>query len=80
VTIGLSNRGEGKIGAPIIGDNVFIGPGAKLFGNITIGNNVAIGANTVITKDIPDNSVVVGSQSKIISSKGSSGYVNHTIS
>ena len=58
VTIGVSGQGE-KRGCPAIGDNVYIAPGAKLFGKITIGNNVKIGANAVIHKDIPDNAVVV---------------------
>lgn len=46
-------------GAAIIGDNVFIGAGTKIIGPVKIGNNVTIGQNCVITKDIPDNSVVV---------------------
>jgi serine O-acetyltransferase len=58
VTIGVSGQGE-KRGVPIIGDNVYIAPGAKIFGKIHIGNNVKIGANAVVYKDIPDNSVVV---------------------
>jgi serine O-acetyltransferase len=58
VTIGVSGEGE-KRGCPVIGDDVYIGPGAKIFGKITIGNNVKIGANAVIHKDIPDNAVVV---------------------
>jgi serine O-acetyltransferase len=58
VTIGVSGQGEKK-GCPIIGDNVYLGPGAKLFGKITVGNNVKIGANAFIHKDIPDNSIVV---------------------
>jgi serine O-acetyltransferase len=57
VTIGISGEGN-KRGVPTIGDNVYIGPGAKLFGRITIGNNVKIGANVVVHKDIPDNSIV----------------------
>ncbi|MCE5230918.1 serine acetyltransferase [bacterium] len=70
VTIGVSGRGE-KRGTPVIGDNVYIGPGAKIFGKITIGNNVKIGANAVIHKDIPDNAVVVLDPGfKIISFKG----------
>ena len=77
VTIGQSNRGDNK-GCPRIGDNVFIAPGAKIFGGIKIGNNVAIGANSVVTKDIPDNAVVVGIPGKIISMKGSYGYVENT--
>ena len=45
---------------PVIGDNVFIGTGAVVIGNIHVGNNVIIGANSVITRDIPDNCVAVG--------------------
>ena len=75
VTIGQSNRGKNK-GYPTIGNNVYIGPGAKIIGSINIGNNVAIGANCVVTKDIPDNAVVVGIPAKIISYEGSIGYIN----
>jgi len=58
-------------GTPKIGNNVYIGPGAKIFGNITIGNNVAIGANAVVNNDIPDNVTVGGIPAKIISQKSS---------
>lgn len=51
---------------PTIMDNVMIGAGAKVLGNITIGNNVKIGANAVVTKDIPDNNVVVGIPGKCL--------------
>lgn len=77
VTLGKANRGKNK-GCPTLGDNVYIGPGAKIVGAVIIGNNVAIGANCVVTKDIPDNSVVVGIPAKIISHSGSKDYVNHT--
>ena len=70
VTIGISGQGERR-GCPVIGDNVYLAPGAKVFGKITIGNNVKIGANAVIHKDIPDNAVVVLDPGfKIISFKG----------
>lgn len=58
ITIGVSGAGD-KRGAPIIGDNVYIAPGARLFGRIRIGNNVKIGANAVIHKDLPDNAIAV---------------------
>lgn len=58
-------------GAPVIGDNVYIGPGAKIFNGITIGNNVAIGANAVVNKSIPDNVTVGGIPAKILSEKSS---------
>jgi serine O-acetyltransferase len=77
VTIGQSNRGKNK-GFPILGDNIYIGPGAKIIGAVSIGNNVAIGANCVVTKNVPDNSVVVGVPGKVISQKGSAEYITKT--
>lgn len=57
VNIG-ANKNEKDV--PTIGDNVYIGPGAKIFGKISIGNNVKIGANAVVLKDAPDNAILVG--------------------
>ena len=57
VTIGLGGRGPRR-GAPTIGDNVYIAPGAKVSGRIKIGSNVKIGANAVVEKDVPDNALV----------------------
>lgn len=74
VSIGQAGRG-GEQNVPIIGDRVFIGPGAKLFGGIKIGNDVAIGANAVVTKDLPDMAVAVGVPAKIINYKGSMDFV-----
>ncbi len=69
-TIGISGTGD-RQGVPTIGDDVFIAPGARLFGKINVGNNVKIGANAVIYRDIPDNAVVVLDPGfKIISYKG----------
>jgi serine O-acetyltransferase len=58
VTIGISGQGDRR-GCPTIGNNVYIAPGAKIFGKIRIGDNVKIGANAVVHKDVPDNAVVV---------------------
>ena len=58
VVVGL-RRVEDKY-APIIGNNVDIGSGAKLLGQIRIGDNVLIGANAVVLCDVPDNSIAVG--------------------
>lgn len=74
VTIGIGGRGE-KSGCPKIGDRIFIGAGAKIIGKIIIGNDVAIGANAVVTKDLPDSSVAVGIPAKIISNKGSKDFI-----
>lgn len=75
VTIGTSNRGE-RAGNPVIGNNVYIGPGAKVIGAIKVGDDVAIGANCVVTRDVPDHAVVAGVPGRVISTKGSAGYVN----
>lgn len=57
VTIGAV---AGKAGAPKIGNKVYIGAGAKLLGPIKIEDNVKVGENAVVTKDIPSNVTVVG--------------------
>jgi serine O-acetyltransferase len=51
---------------PTIEDNCIIYTGAKILGGITIGKNSIIGANTVVIKDVPENSVVVGVPGTII--------------
>jgi serine O-acetyltransferase len=63
VTIGL--RRTGVRGAPVIGDRVDIGAGAKILGRIRIGNDVAIGANAVVLEDVPDDSIAVGIPARI---------------
>ena len=74
VTIGATYRG-GKSEVATIGDGVYIGPGAKIVGAVCIGNNVAIGANAVVTHDVPDNAVVAGVPARIISMNGAGEYV-----
>lgn len=78
VTIGQLQRGARK-GTPVIGDNVYIGPDAKVLGAVKIGSNVVIGANAVVAKDVPDNAVVAGVPAQIISMKGSDGYIRNPI-
>src|SRR5574344_831072 len=57
ITIGHKNIGELS---PVIGHNVFIGSGARIIGNIHIGNNVTIAPNAVVVKDVADNTTVGG--------------------
>ena len=67
VTIGVNEHDRYKEKrAATIGKNVYIGAGAKIIGNVHIGDNVRIGANAVVCKDIPDNCTVVGSNKVII--------------
>ena len=65
VTVGL--RQTGNRGSPTIGNRVDIGAGAKILGAITIGDDVAIGANSVVIRDVPSNSIAVGIPARIIS-------------
>ena len=63
------------VGAPKIGDNVYIGPGAKLFGDITIPDNCVIGANAVVNESIKESCTVAGVPAKKISNKTSETYI-----
>lgn len=67
VTLGGQNLGDNiKSKYPIVKDNVVIFSGAKILGNVTIGENSIIGANSVVIKDVPPNSIVAGVPAKII--------------
>lgn len=65
VTLGGTSLNKGKR-HPTIGDRVTIGAGAKVLGNITIGADSRIGANAVVVKSVPENSVVVGVPGQIV--------------
>lgn len=67
VTIGANTIKNSKsYGAPIIGDNVYIGAGAKIIGYAKVADNVRIGANAVVVKDVPYNNLVIGEGAKHI--------------
>ena len=73
---GFKQAGDSKRYAPVIGNNTYIGPGAKLFGPIEIGNDCVIGANAVVNKSFVENNITIGGiPAKIISNKGSKGLV-----
>jgi len=65
VTVGVSHGGK-----PTIGDNVAIYTHSVIVGNVLIGNNVIVGASTLINKDVPDNCVVVGIPARIVKLNG----------
>jgi serine O-acetyltransferase len=69
VTLGGTGLEKGKR-HPTIGNNVVIGAGAKVLGNINIGDNSYIGANAVVIKDVPPNSTVVGVPGRITKQDG----------
>lgn len=69
VTLGGTGLDRGKR-HPTIGDNVVIGVGAKVLGNIRIGNNVKIGGGSVVVHSVPDNCTVVGVPAEIVRREG----------
>ena len=59
----MNSKGKG---APCIGDRCYIGAGAMIIGNVKIGNNCRIGANTTVSRDIPNNCVVINQEPRIL--------------
>ncbi|NBB22839.1 serine acetyltransferase [Runella sp. CRIBMP] len=77
VTIGSNRRGQ-RAGAPIVGNDVWIGANAALIGKILVGNNVMIAPNSYINVDIPDNSIVFGNPCIVKQNyKATEGYIDH---
>jgi serine O-acetyltransferase len=69
VTLGGTGKATGKR-HPTIRNNVVVGGGAKILGNITVGENCRIGAGSVVLRDVPDNSTVVGVPGHIVFRNG----------
>lgn len=63
--------------AAVIGDNVYIGPACCLIENVHIGDNVTIGAGSVVTKDIPANATAVGNYAKVVNFNNPGRYVRN---
>jgi serine O-acetyltransferase len=74
VTIGVSGVDSNR-GTPVIGDNVYIGVNSAVVGKINVGNNVLVGACSLVNRDIPNNAVVVGVPARIVSNRSSQGYI-----
>lgn len=75
VTLGGTGKDKGKR-HPTVGSNVIIGSGSKVLGPINIGDNVKIGANSVVLKDIPKDSTAVGIPARIIGNSKDEKYDN----
>ncbi|MBU0682768.1 MAG: serine O-acetyltransferase [Candidatus Omnitrophota bacterium] len=69
VTLGGTGKERGKR-HPTLKNDIVVGAGAKVLGNITIGNNVSIGANAVVLRDVPSNSTVVGVPGRVAKKSG----------
>jgi serine O-acetyltransferase len=62
-------------GRPVLGNNVFLGSGAKVLGAITLGDNVVVAANALVIRSVPDNCTVAGVPARVISRDGNSSYL-----
>lgn len=69
VTLGGTGKETGKR-HPTLGDNIVVGAGAKVLGNITVGSNSYVGANAVVLKNVPPNTTVVGVPGRITRQEG----------
>jgi len=79
ITIGQANRGRLK-GCPTIGNNVWLGTGAVIVGNINIGSNVLVAPNSFVNSDVPSNSLVIGNPAKIVSKENpTEGYILYVL-
>ena len=76
VTFGLPRRNETKV--PHIGNRVEIGPGACIVGGIRVGDGSYVGANTVVNRDLPENSVVLGIPMRFVSAAELTGTARGT--
>jgi serine O-acetyltransferase len=76
VTLGGTGKEKGKR-HPTIGNNVVIGTGAKILGNILIGDHTKIGAGSVVIRSVPDHSTVVGVPGRVVRSGADIGDLEH---
>jgi serine O-acetyltransferase len=76
VTLGGTGNEKGKR-HPSLGNHVVVGSGAKVLGNIRIGDNVKIGAGSVVVHAVPDNSTVVGIPGRVVRTRTEDGVLEH---
>lgn len=74
VTIGVSGTDENR-GTPILGNEIYVAANSVIVGKITLGNNVLVGACSMVKDSFSDNSIVLGVPAVLISLKGSKGYI-----
>jgi len=66
----IGNKNDDNTQIPEIGDDVAVGANVVIIGKIRIGNNVTVGAGSVVVKDVPDNAIIAGNPARIIRLKG----------
>lgn len=70
-----TNIGLSPSGVPTIGDYCYIAPGAVIYGGITVGDRVVVGANAVVGRDVPDGVTVAGAPARVVSQNDSSAMM-----
>jgi serine O-acetyltransferase len=73
VIIGVAGKHRDK--APVLGDRVWVGPGAIITGEVTVGSGAVIAANSLVTSNVPENAVVIGVPARVISYTGSANLI-----
>jgi serine O-acetyltransferase len=76
VTLGGTGNEKGKR-HPTLGNRVVVGAGAKILGGIRIGDDVKVGAGSVVVRAVPDNSTVVGIPGRVVRTRGDNGVLEH---
>ena len=76
VCVNIGAQAGDETAVPVLGNNIYIGPGAKIFGKIEIADGIAIGANAVVNKSFTEpNITIAGVPAKKIADKGSEGLL-----
>lgn len=78
VTIGATSRGS-RLGAPTLGDRVWVGANAVIVGKVTIGSDALIAPGAFVNVDVPERAIFLGNPGKVVSMTGSEGYVNRIL-
>lgn len=78
VTIGATSRGP-RLGAPTLGDRVWVGANAVIVGKITVGSDALIAPGAFVNVDVPEKTVFLGNPGKVVAQTGSAGYVNRIL-
>jgi serine O-acetyltransferase len=68
---GDSQEGASKYALPTLGDRVWVGPGAVIAGEVTVGDDASVGANSLLVRDVPSRGVVLGVPARLVSRRGS---------
>lgn len=75
VTLGMRpstlDGGQPRAGVPTLGDRVWVGPGAVIAGDATVGNDATVGANSLLVRDVPPRGVMIGVPARLVSRQGS---------